>query len=87
MGAVLFSQAYLKQFNELFEELQAKKVGIFAVCAQPQAPVDKIMDTCQLKYKVCFCYSLLGKRSLICMPVCVCVGYACVSVCGMCMHV
>ena len=43
-------QEYLKQFNELFEELKAKKVGVMAVCAQPQDKVDEMMK--DLKFKV-----------------------------------
>ena len=45
-------QEYLKQFNELFGELQAKKVGVMAVCAQPQDKVDDMMKQCELKFKV-----------------------------------
>ena len=45
-------QGYLKEFNELHEELQGKKVGIFAVCAQPQASVDKAMKEWGLKFTV-----------------------------------
>lgn len=45
-------QEYLKQFNELFGELQAKKVGVMAVCAQPQDKVDDMMKQCDLKFKV-----------------------------------
>ena len=45
-------QEYLKQFNELFGELQAKKVGVMAVCAQPQDKVDEMMKAHELKFKV-----------------------------------
>ena len=45
-------QEYLKQFNELFGELQSKKVGVMAVCAQPQDKVDDMMKQHDLKYKV-----------------------------------
>lgn len=45
-------QEYLKQFNELFEELQSKKVGVMAVCAQPQDKVDEMEKKLNLKFKV-----------------------------------
>ncbi len=45
-------QGYLKEFNELYEELQGKKVEVFAVCAEPQAQVDKAMKEWGLKYRV-----------------------------------
>ena len=45
-------QEYLKQFNELFGELQSKKVGVMAVCAQPQDKVDEMVKPCDLKFKV-----------------------------------
>lgn len=45
-------QEYLKQFNELFGELQSKKVGVMAVCAQPQDKVDEMVKQCDLKFKV-----------------------------------
>jgi peroxiredoxin len=43
---------YFKEFNELFEELQGKKVGIFGVCAQPQRFVDQTMKDWGLKFTV-----------------------------------
>ena len=45
-------QGYLKEFNELFEELQGKKVGIFAVCAEPQPLVNKAMEEWGLHFQV-----------------------------------
>ena len=52
MFLAVFLQEYLKQFNELFGELQAKKVGVMAVCAQPQDKVDETMEKHVLKFKV-----------------------------------
>ena len=45
-------QGYLIEFNQLYEELRGKKVGIFAVCAQPQDQVDEAMKQWGLHYKV-----------------------------------
>ena len=49
---LLLLQEYLKQFNELFEELQAKKVGVMGVCAQPQDKVDEMKKKSDLKFEV-----------------------------------
>lgn len=45
-------QVYLKEFNELFEELQGKRVGIFGVSAEPQRFVDQAMKEWGLKFMV-----------------------------------
>ena len=58
-------QEYLKQFNELFGELQSKKVGVMAVCAQPQDKVDEMVKQCDLKFKVSVPLSKQGQ--LLCM--------------------
>ena len=38
--------------NDLWEEFQAKKVGVFAVCGQPKEDVDLMMSEHNLKFKV-----------------------------------
>ena len=45
-------QAYLAEFNEFWEELKAKNVGIFGICAEPQNLVDRTMTEWNLHYKV-----------------------------------
>lgn len=45
-------QAYLAEFNEFWEELKAKNVGIFGICAEPQNMVDRTMTEWNLHYKV-----------------------------------
>ncbi len=45
-------QTHLQEFNKFFDELQEKKVGIFAVCAQDQGEVDETMKEWELKFQV-----------------------------------
>ena len=48
------TQAYLKEFNELYEELKGKNVGIFAICAEDtQAKADQAVREWGLQFKVC----------------------------------
>ncbi len=54
----LWSQEHLVWFNELVEELLAKKVGVYGVCAQPPSEVDQMVAENNLKFKVklrCLC--------------------------------
>ena len=46
------TQEYLLQFNELWEELDSRKVGVFGICAQPQDQVDKMVSENSLKFQV-----------------------------------
>ena len=48
----LLLQGYLVEFNQLYEEFRGKKVGIYAVCAEPQNQVDECMKQLGLHYKV-----------------------------------
>lgn len=57
-------QEYLKQFNELFEELQSKKVGVMAVCAQPQDKVDEMEKKLNLKFKVSTLFNKVANTSI-----------------------
>ncbi len=47
-----YLQAYLAEFNEFWEELKAKNVGVFGICAEPQNLVDRTMTEWNLHYKV-----------------------------------
>ena len=47
-----YLQAYLAEFNEFWEELKAKNVGIFGICAEPQNLVDRTMTEWNLHFKV-----------------------------------
>lgn len=49
-----YCKGYLVEFNQLYEEFRGKKVGIYAVCAEPQNQVDECMKQLGLHYK---CYS------------------------------
>jgi hypothetical protein len=45
-------QKYLKSVDDLLEELQGQKVGVFAVCGQPKSEVDLMMSEQNLRFKV-----------------------------------
>lgn len=47
-----FVQSYLKSVNDLWEEFEGCKVGVFAVCGQPKGEVDLMMSENNLKFKV-----------------------------------
>ena len=47
-------QNYLIDFNQMIEDIKGKGVGFFAVCAEPQAPVDKMMKDHDLGFTVRF---------------------------------
>ena len=49
---MLLLQGYLKEFNEFYEELEGKKVGIFGICAEPDPLPDQAVQEWGLKYKV-----------------------------------
>ncbi len=40
------------EFNNFYEELQGKKIGIVGVCAEPQEAVDKAVKEWELKFPV-----------------------------------
>ena len=49
----LYPQGYLKEFNELIEELREKKVGIFGICAEAQQDLaDQAVKDWGLHYQV-----------------------------------
>ena len=49
----LCPQSYLKDFNDLFEELREKKVGIFGICAEAQQELaDQAVKDWGLHYQV-----------------------------------
>jgi len=48
----MHTQEYLLQFNELWEELNSRKVGVFGICAQPQDQADKMVSENSLKFQV-----------------------------------
>ena len=39
--------------DDLLDELQGKKVGVFAVCSQPKSEVDLMVSEQNLRFKVC----------------------------------
>ncbi len=46
------SQEYLLQFQALWEELQGKKVGVFAITAEEAPAADKMMKEHNLSFEV-----------------------------------
>ena len=52
MCMLFFMQSYLKSVNDLWEEFQEQKVGVFGVCGQPKGEVDLMVTENNLRFKV-----------------------------------
>ena len=52
LTCIAFSQAYLTQFNELYEEMQGKRVGVFGITAQLQDQVDFAVKELNIRFQV-----------------------------------